>query len=100
MLCFNHFFLITANNMMTQVAHSKRIIELLKQRNIMHNTLSTIWGNVYGFPEHYIYATSSYLMSMFSQAFFVIIEHCISSPGHGIEVVDGMNITRRMFILQ
>ena len=33
-------------------AHSKYTIELLKQRNIVLNKLSTIWENIYGCAEH------------------------------------------------
>ena len=70
----------------TTTSHSKHIIELLKQHNIMSNTLSTIWENTDGCAENYIYAAALYLMSILSQAFSVMIGRGISAPGHGREV--------------
>ena len=46
----------------TTILHSKRIIELLKQRNIMSNTLITIWENTDCCDDHYICSTKLYLM--------------------------------------
>ena len=37
----------------TTISHSKIIIELLNQRNILLNTLITIWENVDVFAEHH-----------------------------------------------
>ena len=67
----------------TTTAHSKRIIELLKQRNSISNMLSTIWENTDGCADHYICATALYLTSMLSQEFSIIIDRGISAPGHG-----------------
>ena len=84
----------------TTNAHIKRIIEFLKQRNIVLNKLSTIWENIYGCAEHYICATALYLMSIFSLEFYVIIDRGISAPGYGREVVYGLNTTDKRFIFQ
>ena len=37
---------------------------------------------------------------MLSKYFYVIIDHGISEPGHGIEVVDGLNATATSFLFQ
>ena len=84
----------------TNISHSKIIIELLKHRNIMTNTLSTIWENIDACAEHDIYAPELYLMSMLSQAFSVIIYRGISAPGYVREVVDGVNAIYKSFIFQ
>ena len=34
-------------------AHSKRLIELLKEQKLLTSTLSTIWKNTYGCAEQY-----------------------------------------------
>ena len=39
-------------------------------------------------------------MSMLSQAFSVIIDHGISAPGHGREVVDSLNAIEKVFLFQ
>ena len=77
--------------------HRKYIIELLKQHNIMTNTLSKIWGNAYGCAELYICVTALYLMSILSQDFYVIIDRGISAPGNGRELVYGLNSIRICF---
>ena len=68
----------------TTIAHSKYIIEFLKQHKIMSNALSTIWEDTDGRADQYICATALELMSMLSYDFYVIIGHGISSPGNGI----------------
>ena len=37
---------------------------------------------------------------MLSQYFYVIIGHGMSAPGHGREVFDGLNATRKRFLFQ
>ena len=90
----------TKQDSVKTTAHRKVIIELLKQQNIMSNALSTIWENTDGCDEHYICATALYLLSILSQAFSVIIDCIMSAPGHGIEVVDGLNAIDKRFSLQ
>ena len=82
----------------TTTVQSKRTIILLNQSNIIFNTLITIWGETDGFDEHYIFETALYLISMLSQAFSVIIDLDISAPGHGREVVDGLNAIDKSFL--
>ena len=48
------------------IAHTKRIIEFLKQGNIMSNILSTIWVNKYCFAKHHICSTKSYMILILS----------------------------------
>ena len=66
----------------------------------MSNTLSTIWENTYGCDDHYRCATALYLMSMLSQAFYVIVDRGISAPENGREVVDGLNAIGKSFLSQ
>ena len=55
------------------------------------STLSTIWENTDGCAEQYRCATTLYLMSVLSQRHPIIFDWGISAPGHGREVVDGLN---------
>ena len=81
------------------IAHSKRIIELLKQHNNIPPKLSTLWENIDGVDEHYRCATSSYFMYMSSQA-FVIIYQDISASGHVREVLCFLNSIDKNNLLQ
>ena len=39
-------------------------------------------------------------MSVMSQCYSVIIDRCISAPGHGKEVVNGLNVVDKRYIYQ
>ena len=55
--------------------------------------VSTIWENTDGCDEFYRCATALYALSILSQSYNIVIESGIIAPGHGIEVVDGLNAT-------
>ena len=57
----------------------------------MTTSLSEIWENTDGCSEQYICASVLYLMSVILQCYSVIIDQGIIAPGHGKEVVDGLN---------
>ena len=75
----------------TTTAHSKRLISLLKNKKVSKKSLSTIWENTDGCDEQYRCASAMLLMSVISQTYSIIIDRGISAPGHGKEVVDGLN---------
>ena len=95
-----HSFLLDARKQdsATTTAHSKLLIEMLKK--VMTSTISTIWENADGCAEQYICASALYLMSVFYQCHSIIIDRGISAPGHGKEVVDGINAIGKRYIYQ
>ena len=64
---------------------------MLKKQQVLTKSLITIWENTDGCAEQYICASALYLMSEMSQTYSIIIDRGISAPGHGKEVVDGLN---------
>ena len=64
----------------------------------MTSELSTIWENNDGCEEQYRCAYILYLMSVMSQYYPVIIDRGISAPGHGKEVVGGLNVIDNHYI--
>ena len=82
----------------TTTAHSKLLISLLKNKQVLTTSLSTIWENTDGCAEQYICASALYLMSVMSQTFSIIIDWGISAPGHGKEVADGLNDVDKRYI--
>ena len=82
----------------TTTAHSKYLIELLKERKLLTSTLSTIWVNTDGCAELYRCASALYLMSFLYQCHSIIIDRGISEPGYGKEVVDGLNEIDKCYI--
>ena len=73
---------------------------MLKQRNILSEKLSTPWEKIYGCSKHYIYVTELFLLSIFSQVFYVIIDHTMSAPRHCREFVYGLKVNGFIIILQ
>ena len=63
-------------------------------------SLITIWENTDGCAEQYRCASALYLMSVISQTYSLIIDRGISVPGHGKEVVDGLNAVDKYYIYQ
>ena len=82
----------------TTTAHSKRLISLLKNKKVFTTSLSTIWEDTDGCAEQYRCASALYLMSVISQRYSIIIDRGISAPGHGKEVVDGLNVVDKNYI--
>ena len=58
------------------------------------------WENSDGCAEQYRCASALYLMSVMSQCYSVTIDRGISAPGHGKEVVDGLNYVDKHHIYQ
>ena len=79
-------------------ACSKYMLHMLQQKTILNTNSSTIWDNTYGFDEQYSCATEFYLLSMFSHAHDIIIDHGVGSLGHGKVVFGGINATDKSYL--
>ena len=82
----------------TTTANSKQLTSLLKNKQVLTTSLSTIWENTDGCAEQYICASVLYLMSVISHIYSLIIDRGISAPRHGKEVVDGLNAVDKRYI--
>ena len=82
----------------TTTAHIKQLISLLKKKILLTVSLSTIWENTNDYDKQYRCASTMYLMTVMSQFYSIIIDRSISSPGHGKEVVDGLNAVDKRYI--
>ena len=60
----------------------------------------TIWENTDGCADKYRCASALYLMSFLSQSHTIITDRGISAPGHGKEVVDGLNTIDKRYMYQ
>ena len=58
----------------TTTANIKRLISLLKEKNVLTTSLSTIWENTDGCTEQYRCASALDLMSVMSQCYSIIID--------------------------
>ena len=75
----------------TTTAHRKRLISFLNNKLVLTTSLGKIWENTDGCAEQYRCASALYIISVMSQTYSIIIDRGISAPGHGKEVVDGLN---------
>ena len=66
----------------TTTAHSKLLIEMLREKKLLTSTLSTIWENTDGCAEQYRCYSAQHLMSVMLQFYSTIIDLGISAPGH------------------
>ena len=82
----------------TTTAHSKQLISLLKNKQVLTTPFSTIWENTDGCAEQYICASALYLMSVIAQTYSLTIDRGISATGHRKEVVDGLNAVDKCYI--
>ena len=55
-------------------------------------------GNSDGCAEQYRCASALYLLSVLSQSHSIIIDWGISAPGHGKEVVHGLNAIDKQYM--
>ena len=65
----------------TTAAHSKRLISLLKNKQVLTISLSTIWENTDGCSEQYICASALYLMSVCRSGLRVPIAYSFLGSG-------------------
>ena len=86
-----HYFIFLSDDSKQDAAttnsHSKRLISLINNKQVLTTSLSTIWENTDGCAEKYRCASALYLMSVISQTYSLIIDRGISAPGNGKEVV-------------
>ena len=97
-----HYFLSdnSKQDAATTTAHIKLFISLINIKKVLTTSLSTIWENNYDCYEQYRCASTIYLMSVISQCYSIIIDQGISAPGHGKEVIDGINDVDKRYIYQ
>ena len=60
--------------------------------------MSTTWYNIYGCVDQYWYVTALDLISVLAHEYNIITDSCVVSPGHGREVVGGLNDTDKRLI--
>ena len=73
---------------------------MLKNKQVLTTSLSTIWENTDGCAEQYRCASAMYLMPVMAQCYSIIIDWGISETGNGKELVYGINAVDKSYIYQ
>ena len=60
--------------------------------------MSTVWEYTDGCAKQYMFALAVYLMTVLSYSYGTIMDREINSPGHGKNVVDGLNATGKRYL--
>ena len=57
--------------------------------------MSTVWEDTGGCAKQYMCDLDKYLMTVLSSSYDIIMDRAINVPGHGNNVVDGLNTTEK-----
>ena len=60
--------------------------------------ISTVWEYADGCAKQFRCALSTYLMTVLSSPYVIITDISINSPGHGNNVVDGLNAKYKLYL--
>ena len=58
----------------------------------------TVWDDTDGCGKQYRCGTALYLLSVLAGLFGIVIDRAIGAPGHGKDIVDGLNATDKVFL--
>jgi hypothetical protein len=81
----------------TTHAHMLVLLEYLFENNVM-KIGSTEWQDTDGCGKQYRCGTALYLLSLLASQKHVVIDRAIGAPGHGKDIVDGLNATDKRFL--
>ena len=60
--------------------------------------MSTVWEDTDGLAKKYRCYLLIYLMNVLSSSYGIIMDRAMNAPGHGENVVDGLNATRKQYL--
>jgi hypothetical protein len=93
----SHFSDKSSQDACTTMAHMEVLIEHLFNENQMAEG-STMWDNTDGCSKQYRCGTALYFLSVLAVEHGIIIDRAISAPGHGKDIVDGINAIDKEFL--
>eukprot|EP00957_Ditylum_brightwellii_P148177 11282311-Ditylum_brightwellii.AAC.1 len=59
---------------------------------------TSLWEETDGCAKQYKCATAMYLLLLTSVRFNIVIDRAVGAPGHGQDIVDGLNATDKLFL--
>ena len=60
--------------------------------------MSKVWEDTDGYAKQYKCALSTYLMTVLSSSYCIIMDWAVNAPGHGNNIVDGINATDKLYL--
>ena len=68
------------------------------ESGIVVPSISAVWEDTDGCAQKYMHALAIYLMTVLSSSYGIIMDRAINAPGHGKNVVDGINATNKRYL--
>ena len=79
-------------------AHMVNLLEIFLGSGKLVSGMSTIWEDTDVCTKQYMCALAIYLMTVLSYSYGIIMDHAINAPGHGNNVVDGLNAMDKIYL--
>ena len=76
------------------------LIKYLIEKKIIQQNQSTIMEETDGCAKQYRCASAINLLSMLSMKYNIVIDRAVGAPGHGKDVVDGLNAVDKRYLKQ
>ena len=95
-----HLHMVDQRNQHTEAthAHMKVLLKLLARQKKIRSGCSTIWEHTDGCTKQYRCAKALHLLSYLATEFEITIDRQIDAPGHGKDVVDGLNAKDKVYL--
>jgi hypothetical protein len=97
MVFHSHFSDDSRQDAATTHAHMTVLFDELRSIGELMAGL-TVWDDTDGCAKQYRCGTAIYLLSVLASAFDITIDRAIGAPGHGKDLVDGLNATDKMYL--
>ena len=79
-------------------AHMVHLLKTSLESGRLVSGMSTVWEGTDGGSKQYRCAFVLYLMTVLSYSYGIILDQAIDAPGHGKNVVDGLNATYKRYL--
>ena len=74
------------------------MLDEMKNQNMIEQLSTILWEIADGCTKQYCCATTIYLLSLLSKEYNIVIDRAVGAPGHGKDVVDGLNAVDKAFL--
>ena len=79
-------------------AHMVHLLKTLLESGRLVSGMSTVWEDAAGCAKKYRFALAIYLMTVMSSSYGIIMYSAINAPGHGNNVFDELNATKKRYL--
>ena len=93
----SHFSDFSKQDAAATYAHTDKLVRILFESGRMKRG-NTMFENTDGCTKQYRCGTACFLLSLLAFTHQIVIDRAIGAPGHGKDIVDGLNATDKQFL--